>query len=49
MWSYVQHDWSSLRGDADLALTEAALRAVRERQVATETYVAYAAREIARW
>jgi peptidoglycan/xylan/chitin deacetylase (PgdA/CDA1 family) len=46
VWSYLQHDWSSLRADADLALTEAVLKAVRERQITTETYVAYAAREL---
>lgn len=48
VWSYLQHDWSSLRADPNLALTESVLQAVREREIRTDTYIAYAAREITR-
>jgi peptidoglycan/xylan/chitin deacetylase (PgdA/CDA1 family) len=39
VWSYLQHDWSSLRGDPDMALTEALLREVRERGIDSLRYV----------
>jgi hypothetical protein len=37
----LQHDWSSLRGDPELSLTESLLRMVRERAVTVETYASY--------
>jgi peptidoglycan/xylan/chitin deacetylase (PgdA/CDA1 family) len=47
VWSYLQHDWSSLRGDPELSLTESLLRMVRERAVAVETYASYYDRAMA--
>ncbi|MCU1441594.1 MAG: polysaccharide deacetylase [Rhodoglobus sp.] len=40
-WSYLQHDWSSLRADPELRLTEALLRMTREAGAIPETYAAY--------
>jgi peptidoglycan/xylan/chitin deacetylase (PgdA/CDA1 family) len=39
VWSYLQHDWSSLRGDPDLTLTEALLRELRDREIPAMRYV----------
>jgi peptidoglycan/xylan/chitin deacetylase (PgdA/CDA1 family) len=47
-WSYLQHDWSSLRADPELQLTEALLRMVREAGATPETYAAYYERTVAR-
>jgi peptidoglycan/xylan/chitin deacetylase (PgdA/CDA1 family) len=40
-WSYLQHDWSSLRADPELRLTEALLQLTREYGAVPETYAAY--------
>jgi peptidoglycan/xylan/chitin deacetylase (PgdA/CDA1 family) len=44
IWSYLQHDWSSLRGDPHLTLTETLLREVRDRGIEALRYVDHAER-----
>ena len=39
VWSYLQHDWSSLRGDPDMTLTDALLRDVGERGIHAMRYI----------
>jgi peptidoglycan/xylan/chitin deacetylase (PgdA/CDA1 family) len=39
VWSYLQHDWSSLRGDPDMTLTDTLLREVRDRGIESLRYV----------
>jgi peptidoglycan/xylan/chitin deacetylase (PgdA/CDA1 family) len=41
VWSYVQHDWSSIWDDPSMRLTEALLRAVRDRGIEIIHYTAY--------
>ncbi|MDQ4137648.1 MAG: polysaccharide deacetylase family protein [Actinomycetota bacterium] len=47
VWSYLQHDWASLRGDRDMALTEALLREVRDRGIEAMRYTDHYARQLA--
>jgi peptidoglycan/xylan/chitin deacetylase (PgdA/CDA1 family) len=39
VWSYLQHDWSSLRGDPGMTLTETLLRDVRDRGISSQRYI----------
>ena len=41
VWSYVQHDWSSIRGDPSMSLTEGLLRGAQERGVEIVHYADY--------
>lgn len=48
VWSYAQHDWSSIRDDPTMRLTEALLRAVKEREIEIVHYDAYYERAMSR-
>ncbi|MFC0680977.1 polysaccharide deacetylase family protein [Lysobacter korlensis] len=39
VWSYLQHDWASLRGDPGMTLTETLLREVRDRGIEAMRYI----------
>jgi hypothetical protein len=41
VWSYVQHDWSSIRDDPDMHITETLLRAAQDRSVEIVHYATY--------
>jgi peptidoglycan/xylan/chitin deacetylase (PgdA/CDA1 family) len=47
VWSYLQHDWSSLREDPELSMTAALLRMVSERPIEGMRYTDYYERESA--
>lgn len=47
VWSYLQHDWASVRGDPDMLLTEALLREVRERGIESIRYIDHYDRALA--